>query len=156
MKCKTEPSLAMLHILSSVAFCSGSGMNPPLSLSLSLSPSPYEEEEQQTSEALIADSLTDRLCGCHITSLLLWCCQPAIPLPWIWLWRGLGTVEFCSDVSVCDEVWSADARYEQLPRLSKLLTTMASLMDGWMLLCDEEMEFLPGAMMMTMAEISMS
>ncbi|KAI4972574.1 hypothetical protein ZWY2020_003499 [Hordeum vulgare] len=47
-------------------------------------------------------------------------------------------------------------RFEQLPRLSKLLTTMASLMDGWMLLCDEQMEFLPGLMMMTMAEISMS
>ena len=33
--------------------------------------------------------------------------------------------------------------------------------DGWiddvcMLLCDEEMEFLPGAMMMTVAEISVS
>ena len=43
----------------------------------------------------------------------------------------------------------------------KLLTTTTSLMDGWMddvcmLLCDEEMEFLPGAMMMTVAEISVS
>uniref|UniRef100_A0A8I6YUK6 Uncharacterized protein n=1 Tax=Hordeum vulgare subsp. vulgare TaxID=112509 RepID=A0A8I6YUK6_HORVV len=130
MKDKTEPSI--FHRL--VASCFGFGMDPP-HLSLSLSLKPY---------ALIANPLTHRPGGCHISSLLLRCCQPAIPLPWIRLWRGLGTVEFCSDVSSETEVWSADSRYEQLPRLSKLLTTMASLMDGWMLLCDEEMEFLQG------------
>ncbi|KAE8780912.1 hypothetical protein D1007_45902 [Hordeum vulgare] len=107
---------------------------PPLSLSLSLS---LSLTLKQISQALVANSLTHRPGGCHISSLLPRCCQPAIPLPWIRLWRGLGTVEFCSDVSFKAEVWSADVRYEQLLRLSKLLTTMTSLMDGWMLLCDE-------------------
>ena len=44
----------------------------------------------------------------------------------------LGTVRRCLMCRPHQEVWSVKARYEQLLRLSKLLTTMASLMDEWM------------------------
>ncbi|XBI04147.1 hypothetical protein VPH35_132484 [Triticum aestivum] len=117
-------------------------MGPPhLSLSLSL-----PKTNQSSSHCRLAIPSSRWLPRQFPVSMVL--PATAIPLPWIWLWRGLGTVRRCLMRRPHWEVWS-------------LLTTTTSLMDGWMddvcmLLCDEEMEFLPGAMMMTVAEISMS
>ena len=38
----------------------------------------------------------------------------ASPLPWIWLWRGLGPVRRCLMSRPHQDVWSVEARYEQL------------------------------------------
>ncbi|KAF7111460.1 hypothetical protein CFC21_111472 [Triticum aestivum] len=129
-------------------------MDPP-HLSLSLS---NPKTNQSSSHCRLADPSSGWLTRQFPVATVL-PTRHSIALDSVVAWAGNRRV--LSDVSSETEVWLADARYEQLLRLSKLLTTMSSLMDGWMddvcmLLCDEEMEFLPGAMMMTVAETSMS
>ena len=89
----------------------------------------------------------------------------AVPLPWIWLWRGLGTVRCLSDEPSARGVWSVNSRYEQLLSLmAGCVHTCNGVSWSCCLVCRGNLIFGPkrGAMtttttmMMTVAEIMMS